>query len=109
MHGLAKLKLYKNDTNQRIILKANVYSSDEEYCEKTGSKDAPYIEQYYYKKRLDDMLEEDHYWSDATDKNDATYTEEVILFTSTNDQRVLYLTIIIGLKEFWTIISKCVH
>ena len=68
MQRLAKKKTKTHDSEgNKDKPESDISSSDEGEEKRYGTDEAPYIEQYRYKKKMENKLNEEHYWSEPGD------------------------------------------
>ena len=77
MHKLAKHKTKVHDDKGKR--QRDTTSSDEDKEKGYEADDAPYIEQYRYKKKMENKLNDEHYWSEPFDDNNDLNSTQVYL------------------------------
>lgn len=102
MRKLAKKKTKRNEaeTDMKTGKSNECYSSGEE-GHRQGNQEAPYIEQYRYKKRIESKLDDEHYWSEPAYENEEFRRFEVVVFI-TKSQLIFLIKVLMDDLVFYT-------
>ena len=77
MRGLAKKKTKVHGVTKQSGHEEDIYSSEEDEVRRHGTREAPFIEQYRYKKRIENKLNEEDYWKEPIADEDPLRRKEV--------------------------------